>query len=215
MRRFWFMSVVCVGLVVAASAAIAATHVGGKVTPDGKTEIQIDLPEQLHKANISVNRSGCCVFRSADHASHWAGEPAFHGFPEWMKAKGITGGGWPEKFDKLAKQIAADRGLPVPEYLQVEGDDLEILKAALKSGRMVSVTYNYSPTPGRYRGNIAHMVNIVHGDDEWFCVLDNNFIGERNYQWMDPATFRRVYTGGRSGWAIILLKHGPPPPPRN
>lgn len=204
------------------SPAIGVAKVGGKVAPDGKTELQIDLPDDQQKRNIGSpppNGPGCCVFRSIDHASRWANVAALYGMPEWMAGHKpvIPGGGDPPKVSQLVAKIAAERGLPTPDILQVQNDDLEILKAALKSGRMVSITYNYSPTPGRYKGRIAHMVNLVHGDDAWFCVLDNNYIGEANLQWMDPATLKGVYTGGRGGkgWAVILLAAGPPPPPRN
>ncbi len=203
-------------------ADFGIAKVGGKIAPDGKTELQIDLPDDQQKRNIGSPRPkgpGCCVFRSIDHASRWACVAALYGMPEWMADHKpvIPGGGYPQKVTQLVAQIAKERGLPVPDILQVESDDLEILKAATKSGRMCCVTYNYSPTPGRYSGRIAHMVNVVHADDQWIAVLDNNYIGEKNLQWLDPQTFRDVYTRGRGGkgWAVILMAAGPPPPPRN
>ena len=100
----------------------------------------------------------------------------------------------------------------------MQSNDLEVLKKACASGRMVSVTYGRSPTK-RYGGqHIDHMVNICHGTDSWFAVLDNNYVakpgGEDNtYEWMTPAEFARAYKDGSSaGWAVILL--GAPPPPR-
>jgi hypothetical protein len=130
--------------------------------------------------------------------------------PEWMVEKGIEGGGYPSKVDTLVKQIALDRHAPVPDYIQVEGNDLEILKLACKSGRMPCVTYNRSLT-GRYNGqNIAHMVNLVRADDDFIAVLDNNYIGDTNYEYLSPEEFKRVYG---SGWCVILLASSPPPPP--
>ena len=104
--------------------------------------------------------------------------------------------------------------MPVPTYLQVEGRDLEILKLACKTGRIPSVTYCFSPA-GRYGGRrIAHMVSLLHADDHWFVVLDNNYPG--TYEWMTPAEFARTYGCNRSnGWAVILLDSGPPPVPEN
>jgi len=194
---------------------LGAAKVGGKLSPDG-VEVQCDLPGSQQKANISSRGLGCCVFRSIDHAARWCGEESLYGFPEWLVSKGIPGGGYPQKVDDLIPKIAADRGLPVPQYIQVEGRDIEILKTALDSGRMVSVTYSYSAT-GRYNGRrIYHMVNAVHGDDKWFAILDNNFPGENAYEWNDIPSFQRTYSpGNENGWAVILLKHGPPPPPRN
>lgn len=217
MSRFFSLCVlvVCASLALSQGRTFGVAKVGGKVSPDGKTEVQIDLPDNLQKRNISSSGLGCCVFRSLEHAAHWAHEPALWGMPEWMVSKRIPGGGYPDKVAKLIPQIAKDRGMPTPAFLQVEGQDIEIIKAACKSGRMACVTYNYSPTPGRYGGRIAHMVNVIHADDHWFVVLDNNYVGSNQYQWMDPETFKGVYTGGRSGWTVILLRHGPPLPPCN
>ncbi len=80
---------------------------------------------------------------------------------------------------------------------------------------MPGVTYSFSPTK-RYGGaRIAHMVSLVHADDQWFCVLDNNYPGLDKYEWMSPAEFLKTYTGGGGGWAVILLDRGPPPLPWN
>lgn len=196
--------------------ASVGASVGGAISPDGE-EIQCDLPARLHRRNINSRGLGCCVFRSLDHAARYQNVPALHGFPEWMLRKGIAGGGWPQKVDELIPKIAKDRGLPTPDYLQVEGGDLEILKLACRTGRMPCVTYSYSPS-GRYGGaRINHMVNLVHATSAHFAVLDNNYIDPpgRAYEWLTPAELRPAYTGGRAGWAVILLAPPPPPSPRN
>lgn len=196
----------------------------GPASPNGTSPI-CDLPKKLRAKNIGSpaprfpgdrNSWGCCVFRSIDHAAHWQNMPELNGFPEWMVSKSIQGGGYPGKVDKLIPQICADRGMPTPDYLQVESNDLEIIKLACKTGRMVCSTYWYSPT-GRYGGaKISHMVNTVHADDEWFAVLDNNYIDQ--LEWMSPQEYLGVYKGPASamrrdptGWSIIFL--APPPPP--
>lgn len=194
----------------------------GEDAPDG-TSPAIDFPKVLRKKNIGSPRPrfigdpkswGCCVFRSIDHAAHWQNLPQLNGFPEWMVEKGIQGGGYPAKVDDLLPKICADRNSEVPGYIQVENNNLEILKLACKTGRMVCVTYSYSPT-GRYNSQrISHMVNLVHADDKWFAVLDNNYI--ETLEWMSPEEFLPVYHGGRrNGWAIIFLSPPPPPVPRN
>jgi hypothetical protein len=77
------------------------------------------------------------------------------------------------------------------------------------------VTYSSSPT-GRYGGSrIAHMVSLVHADDRWFAVLDNNYPGANLIEWMTPQEFQRTWTGMGGGWAVILLAPPPPPPPVN
>jgi hypothetical protein len=123
------------------------------------------------------------------------------------------GGGWPEKVDKVIADVCRKKGVTPPAYLNAETNDLEILKLACRTGRMPCVTYCRSPA-GRYNGKkIAHMVSLVHADDNWFCVLDNNFPG--TYEWMTPAEFRSTYVCGSRGWCVILLDFGPPPVPTN
>lgn len=205
------LAVALIGLCFAAGGYEA--RVGGKVAPDGKTEVQIDLPFNMQKENISSRGLGCCVFRSIDHAAHWASEPALYGMPEWMVAKGIAGGGYPQKVADLVPKIAKDRGLPAPPILQVQGPDTEIIKKASRSGIMPCVTYGVSPT-GRYGGQtIAHMVNTANADDKYFSVLDNNYI--RSFEWMNPQEFQRSYTTNGGGWSVFLLRWGPPPMPKN
>lgn len=218
--RVYAALALCLGLGLP-EPVIYTAKVGGKIAPDGRTEIQIDLPGHLHRENIGSppprfpgdpRSLGCCVFRSLDHAAHWQNVKVLQGFPEWMVKEGIPGGGWPEKVRSLVSRKCKQAGVPVPDYIQVEGMDLEILKLACATGRMPSVTYGFSPT-GRYNHQkVAHMTNVVHCDDAWVAILDNNFIGENKYEWMTPAEFRRVYA---PGWAVILLDCGPPPPPKN
>lgn len=183
----------------------------GRVAPDG-TEPQIDLPNNLHRRNTASKGLGNCVFTSIHHSALWSEVPALMEFPKWLTAKGIPGGGYPSKVAKLIPEMCKDRNVPVPQYVQVEGNDLEILKLACRTGRMPSVTYSRSPT-GRYGGrSIAHMVSLIHADDKWFGVLDNNYPGADALEWMSPEQFLRAYS---PGWCVILLEPGPPPVPRN
>lgn len=185
---------------------------GGNQSPDGAS-IQIDFPGDRHKLNQGgSDGAGLCVFDSAHHAGDWQGDPLFYAIFQWMRKH--PGGGWPEKFDSMIARASQELGLPIPEYIHVQDNDLEILKLACKNGLMPSSTYSWSPT-GRYNGRrIAHMVNVVHASDEWFAVLDNNYIGENAYEWMKPTEFLKSYSGGRTGWSIILLTKSPPPPPK-
>jgi hypothetical protein len=212
------------GLVLATTAIVSAqddgerpsisASVGGPRHADG-TEIACDLPGELHRANTSSKGLGLCVFTSIHHSAVWQNVPALQEFPKYLIDKNIPGGGYPSKVTDLIPKASAAKGLPPPDYLQVESNDLEILKAACRGGRMPGVTYSFSPT-GRYnRQRISHMVNIVHADDKWFVVLDNNYTGSDAYEWMTPQEFLRTYSGGQTGWAVILLAPPPPPPPFN
>lgn len=199
---------------LAASSQVNAARVGGKVSPDGKTEIQIDLPANLQTKNVGgSDGAGLCVFTSVGHAARWQSVLALEDFQAWMKR--YPGGGWPEKLDQMIDRICREKGLPKPDYIQVQGgrEILPIIQAAASTGRMPCVTYSRSPT-GRYNGKpIAHMVNLAHADAAQVAVLDNNYLTptDNAFEWMSIDQFLRTFTGGRSGWAVILL--APPPPP--
>lgn len=188
-------------------------HVGGATDADG-TQIQCDLPGSEHMKNaVGSDGSGLCVFTSIAHSARWQNVPLLTDFRDWMKSR--PGGGYPSKVDKMIARIAKEKSAVAPDYVQVEGTDLEVLKLACRTGRMPSVTYSRSPT-GRYGGQrIAHMVNLVHADDRHFVVLDNNYPGEDRYEWLSAEEFLKTYASGGGGWAVILLSPGPPPAPRN
>jgi hypothetical protein len=204
------------------SQARYGASVGGKVAPDGKTELQTDLPGSLHRKNVASppgSNNGCCTHTSVHHCSLWQNVPALQEFPKWVQAKRLPGGTYPGEMDKRIAMICKDRGVPVPDYVQLQGgrELLDILRAALAGGRMIGVTYSFSPT-GRYGGQkISHMVNLVHLDSSYAAVLDNNYIAplEQAYEWLTVDEFVRTFTGGRAGWAIILLAAPPPPLPFN
>jgi hypothetical protein len=117
------------------------------------------------------------------------------------------GGGYPSKVEKMLAKYCDGA-----QYLQYEGSDPALIKLALTTGRMPSVTYGYSP---RYTGKIAHMVNAVHLTEKWAAILDNNFPGETKYEWMSPAEFKKRWVSGGGGWAVVVIAPPPPPMPYN
>lgn len=199
MTRFLGAALVWLCLLLPAHAERAI--VCGPTNPDG-TEVVCDLPVSVWKKNVGGrDGAGLCVFTSINHAGFWQNEEALFDFQNRMRSE--LGGGYPSKVDVMMKKYA-----PGVKYVQYEGNDPAILDLAMKTGRMVSVTYGYSE---RYGGRVAHMVNLVHLDDKWGCVLDNNFIGADRLEWMSRAEFLRRWKLGGGGWAVVLLN--PPPPP--
>lgn len=182
---------------------------GGPVGPDGKTEVATDLPVDQRMRNVGGrDGAGLCVFTSIMHSARWQNEQRLWNFQADMRKE--PGGGYPSKVDTMIARYG--KGTP---YLQYEGRDPAVLKAALATGRMPGVTYNgHDP---HYRGSIAHMTNLVVWDDaaDLCAILDNNFVGEKELVWMSRAEFMQRWTGGGSGWAVILLAPPPPPPPKN
>jgi hypothetical protein len=181
----------------------AAITVGGPTSPDGKTEVTCDLPVSERMKNTGGrDGAGLCVFTSIQNAARYQNELRLVNFQADMRKE--VGGGYPAKVDTMISKYG--KGTP---YLQYEGKDPSILKAALATGRMPSVTYNgHDP---HYAGTIAHMVNLIHLDEHWAVVLDNNFIGADQLVWLTPDDFYRRWRGNGGGWSVVLLS--PPPPP--
>ena len=202
-----FLFVVC--FLFGADGSIYKATVGGKLSPDGK-EINVDLPGNLHQKNTGgSDGSGLCVFSSITAAARYQNEWLLIDFTKYMTK--FPGGGYPEKVTQYINKIAKEKGVEVPDYIQMEGsfaDCHQFLQKALDSGRMPCVTYGYSPS-GRYGGRgISHMVNMVHMDDKYVAILDNNYCGDKNYEWLTLQEFAPVF--GRQGWTIVFLCPGPP-----
>lgn len=211
------LGTLCLFALVLGLSADSPLNVGASIGPNSPEGFapRNDLPAEWHLRNKGGSDSaGLCVFTSIDHSARWQDVPQLVGFRDWMTR--YPGGGWPQKVDQMIAKISTERGMSTPQYLQVEGDDLEILKRACKSGRVPGVTYGYSPA-GRYnRKRISHMVSLVHADDKYFCVLDNNYPGPDKYEWLTPAEFRKTYTDtSGEGWSVILLNPGAFPYPKN
>jgi hypothetical protein len=187
-----------------------ATYDGVSVTCD------LDDSQQMKNIGSKIDGAGMCVFTSIEHAARYQNLEAMRGFRDWA-AQNFRGGGYPEKVDDLLTKWFKYKGIePIP-YVQYQGKTPEqLLDLANKTNRMVCMTYGYSPRYGR--GYIAHMVNgILY--EKYGVVLDNNFPGEKNYEWMSPQEFvKRMRTDlkGRQGaaWIFIWATPGAPPPPK-
>lgn len=186
-----------------------AISLGGYKAPDG-TEVQIDFPleEDIRNIGSKIDSYGMCVMSSIEMSSRWSNLVQTRGIRDW--AANFPGGGYPVKVDKQIKQFCKENNIEIPPYLQYEGRSLEVLEKCLKTYRIASVTYN-GRDGVRYRGPIAHMVNLVHLDDKWAAIYDNN--GKAGQLiWMTPKEFRDRWLGGGNGWAFFWLT--PPPPPK-
>lgn len=187
---------------------------GGAVSPDGASEVDVDLPVDQRLRNIGsrVDGAGMCVSTSITHSARWQNLRDWSAWRDWCAQ--YPGGSYPAKTDRQVKQFAQEKAVAVPAFVQYEGTDPSVLRLALATGRLPSVTY--AGRDGvRYRGPIAHMVNLVHLSERWAAVMDNNGRPE-DLIWMSPAEFLDRWTnGGRGGWAFVWLTPPPPPPPCN
>lgn len=182
-------------------------RVGGPIAPDGRTQVQCDLPLSLRLKNVGGSDGlGLCVFSSICMASRFQNERRLWDFQEKMRRE--PGGGWPEKVDQMIAKYGQGT-----QYLQYEGKDPTILVAALASGRMPSITY-CGRDPHYHGRDVAHMVNLVYLDAGQAAVLDNNFVGDNELVWLSAAELVERWTAGGGGWAVFLLAPAPPPVPR-
>ena len=190
--------------------------IGGPTAPDGRTEVACDLPvgERLQNVASRLDGAGMCVMSSIEMGARYANLEALRGIRDWAARQ--PGGGYPEKIDRQIKQFCAQKHMNTPLYLQYEGKDPSILRAALRGGRMAAVTYGGNDGV-RYRGPIAHMVCLVAYDraSDWAALLDNNAIGAHDLMWMKLADFQRRWLGSSGGWAFVWLAPPPPPVPTN
>lgn len=187
--------------------ATAGRPVEGGLTHEG-VEVSCDLPASEKKKNVGGrDGAGLCVFTSIEYAARWQNEARLWDLQAKMRSE--PGGGYPQKVDTMLAKYG--KGV---EYIQDTSGNLALLRAAIESGRMPGVTYGGSDP--HYGGYVAHMVNLVHLDDEWAVISDNNFPGDNQYVWMSVAEFeKRWKAGGGGGWSVILLHPGPPPIPWN
>ncbi len=187
-------------------------QVGGITSPDGTEVVMVDIQPALRMKNVGgKDGAGLCVFTSIMHDARVQGVVCLYDLQQRMRA--YPGGGYPSKVDKFIKQFCPELA---NRFINTEEPGLDFLFAALESGRPCGVTYDGTLDP-HYRARIAHMVSLVSLSKKWACILDNNFIGDRELVWMSPETFAWMFTNGhtRKGWACLLLAPGQVPYPKN
>ncbi len=223
----YLLSALCL-LGVAGLVPAIDTQPGPKAT-DG-TYAVVDFPSGQHARNTGGigprgpgTGDGLCVFTAVQMGGNWHNIPQIAGLQKYMTTK--EGGGYPEKVDQVLTQYCASQGKPVPAYVQHVGGEEEVLDLAMKTGRMIGITY--AGNDGFYQGPILHMVNLAHLDANWGAIIDNNRPGK--WIWMTRKQllnrWRGVYDNGSmmtvvqdrqtfqvgGGWAFVFL--GSPPPP--
>ena len=176
--------------------------------------VTCDVPESEHKRNVGsrIDGAGMCVMTSVEVAAMWANLEQLRGLRDHCAKE--SGGGYPTKVDRQVAAFAKQHNIEPPPYLQYEGGrPEEILDLIDKTGRVACVTYGTSP---RYNNaTIAHMVNAVRCRNGFAVVLDNNFPGAKQYEWMSREEFvRRVKHPDGRAWVFCWLAPPPPPVPK-
>jgi hypothetical protein len=202
------LALVAVALALAGTEPANKIQTGGPTSPDGKAQVSVDLPIELRLKNVGGrDGSGLCVFTSITHAARYQNERRLWDFQKDMRQE--DGGGYPSKVDDEIEKYGKGT-----DYIQYEGKDPAVLELALKTGRLPCITYD-GHDGVHYSQSIAHMVNLVYLDADQAAVLDNNFIGADELVWMSRSEFLDRWTGGGSGWCVVLLNPRPPAPPHN
>lgn len=197
---------------VAEGGPLAEAFVPTGPVHDG-TRAAADLPAERHVRNTGGSDgprgpgsgSGLCVFTSFQMSADWHGVDFLAGFQAWMTRR--PGGGYPDKLDQMVAAFCREKGVPVPPYVQHEGGDEAFLDLAIRTRRLLFVTY--AGNDDFYRGGIDHMVNLAHLDESRAAIIDNNRPGK--FVWMTRVEFLQRWKARGGGWAGCFLL--PPPPP--
>ena len=226
------IAVLCIAFVVAENKAtlalalcflVASPALGQRSFINGVAhqgqEITCDLPEKLHIRNIGSHKDGAgmCVMSSIEMAARYHGLDELRGLRDWCAHE--AGGAGPDKVnDQLRRFFKAKKLDPKRfQYAQCEPRTAAELEAILKmldsTGRMICITYGYGP---RYGSRISHMVCCAGfpAKGKWGVVLDNNFVGESAYEWVEHSELmRRIRMDG--AWVFFWCPQPAPPLPHN
>lgn len=159
------------------------------------------IPAELHVQNEGgSDGAGLCVIASILANGRFQGVPGLDAGKAsklWQAAKAAPGGYYPEKLEELIKRV-----LPGERWFSWEGDGTDLVEEYSRQGYPVGGTMNtgafYSYQP------IHHMISVIHMDDEWACVVDNNNPGK--YHWMPRAEYDRRFVDGPKGWGFVWLR---------
>lgn len=163
--------------------------IGGKLPPVIKEERPtVNLPAVLRQENWLGNRGeGSCVWASTISLLRWQGR---YNTADWIR-RNYGNGEWPEHWAELADKA----GL---RYAMTTDGDVEFLEWACRTRRGAGITV---------MGGV-HMVNLVHLDDKWAALLDNNATSK--YIWIPRETLIAEWKASH-GWALTPV-YAPCPP---
>ena len=151
----------------------------------------VSLPFPMRQSNwLGSQREGSCVYATMTSLLRWQGKPEF---AEYWKSN-YENGSWPER-------LSAEFDKEGIRYAYTTDDNVEFLEWALDTNRGCGMTV---------MGGI-HMVALVHLDEEWAGVLDNNFTDE--IKWIKREALVSEWKASR-GWAVTPVYSPSPPLPQ-
>jgi hypothetical protein len=160
-------------------------------TPDAKIEYPtVNLPTSLRQSNWIGNKNeGSCVHATMISLLRWQNRPGTADY--WRQHYG--NGEWPED---LAKKFDYE-GV---RYAYVTNGDPAFLEWACSTRRGCGITVMGG----------KHMIALVHLDDEWAGLLDNNDVG--TITWVPRETLVAEWQNS-NGWAVTPIYSPAPPLP--
>jgi hypothetical protein len=165
------------------------------------TAANAPIPGDLHIRNEGgSDGAGLCVIASLLINGRYQGVPGLEdgkGSDLWRTAKSRPGGYYPEKLERLLKELYPDE-----EWFSWEGDGTELVAHYSALGYPVAATTNTGALYG-YQ-SIHHMISVVHLDEDLACIVDNNDPGK--YHWMPASEFAKRFVDGPKGWGFVWLR---------
>lgn len=152
----------------------------------------VNVPEALRQINWAArNGDGSCTWASTITLLHWQGQ---YELARWLR-RNYSGGEYPSSW-----MVKADRaGL---RYALTRDGDVSFLEWAMQTRRGAAVVV---------RGG-AHMVNLVHLDEEWAGLVDNN--APSKVKWLKRDRFIAEWQSS-NGWALTPVYSPAAPLPQN
>ena len=142
----------------------------------------VNVPLALRQSNwLGSKREGSCVHASMISLLRWQGR--YRTAEYWRRTYG--NGEWPEdmaaKFDREGVR-----------YAYVENGDVRFLEWACRTRRGCGITVMGG----------AHMVALVHLDEKWAALLDNNNVSK--FTWVPRETLIAEWKASY-GWAVTPI----------
>jgi len=150
----------------------------------------VNIPYDLRQENwLGRKREGSCTWATTISLLRWQGR---YRTADWVR-KNRGDGEWPEH---MAEGLDS-AGI---RYAYTTDGNVEFLEWACRTRRGCGITVNGG----------AHMVALVHLDNQWAAILDNNDI--EKFIWIPRAALIAEWQASY-GWATTVLYTPCPPPP--
>jgi hypothetical protein len=171
--------------------AIALILILASASPAAAQYPVVDIPAALRQENWPGEEGGgSCVHASMMSILRWQGQYAM---AEWWGKTYDSG----EYASRMALRMA-QAGIP---FCETTSGDPAFLDWCHKTRRGACIVVS----GGR------HMVNILHCDANYVCILDNNYPSK--YTWYNRTAFIK-YWQNSGGWAFTPYYSPAPPTPR-